>query len=86
MLDTPPLLLVPRLRPVTLASSWLVCTFLLVRLLASPAPVTVNVSPLTPVAVRYWPAKVLLPSSTRVPASTRSAWLMVSAALVIVKL
>ena len=47
-----PLPLLPRLRPVTLARLWLLCTFLLARLLLSPTPLTLKVSPLTPVAVR----------------------------------
>ena len=76
-----PLAPLPRLRPVTednAVPARLSATCLLARLLASPVPVTAKVSPFTPVAVRYWPAKVVPPSYTRVPESVRSALAIVS--------
>ena len=67
----------PTARPVTLASDWLVCTFFVVRLVVSPAPLTMKVSPFTPVAVKLLPAKNVVPLYTRVPLRVSAAGLIV---------
>ena len=59
MVLTPPLPLVPKTKPVTLAKVLPVWTFALAKLVASPVPVTVKVCPATPVAVKLLPAKLV---------------------------
>ena len=57
----PPLLLAPKLRPVTLFKVLAVWILALVKLVASPLPVMVKVCPATPFAVRLLPATAVPP-------------------------